>query len=168
MPSPLKIEILSSSPPFFKFGRRLNPPQLLDQLLTEFIVLNILDRIKKVLIERCQLKWMSEHIQQDDPTNFADKIKCCTFKEKILHQCTQNLDDMTYSSWNIECARLKLLILGHFLPFYPPKNKKKTQFLKNEKKCWRYHHFTHVYQKPESHEVRFLRFGVRQTELFVI
>ena len=34
--------------------------------------------------------------------------------------------------------------------------------------CWRYHHFTHVYQKPQSYEVRFLRYGVRQTEFFVI
>ena len=161
MPSPLKIEILSSSPPFCKFGRRLNPPQLLDQLLTEFIVLNILDRIKKVLIERCQLKWMSEHIQQDDPTNFADKIKCCTFKEKILHQCTQNLDDMTYSSWNIECDRLKLLILGHFLPFYPLNNKKRKKVLEISS-------FYTCVPKPTSHEVRFLRYGVRQTEFFVI
>ena len=28
--------------------------------------------------------------------------------------------------------------------------------------CWRYHHFTHVYQKPESYEVQFLRHRVRQ------
>ena len=34
--------------------------------------------------------------------------------------------------------------------------------------CWRYHHFTHVYQKPQSYEVRFLWYGVRQTEFFVI
>ena len=27
--------------------------------------------------------------------------------------------------------------------------------------CWRYHHFTHVYQKPQSYEVQFLRYGVR-------
>ena len=25
---------------------------------------------------------------------------------------------------------------------------KKSNFWKNIKKCWRYHHFTHVYQKP--------------------
>ena len=31
-----------------------------------------------------------------------------------------------------------------------------------EKNCWRYHHFTYVYQKPQSYEVQFLRYGVRQ------
>ena len=31
---------------------------------------------------------------------------------------------MTYSSWDKERDRLKLVILGQFLQFYPPKNKK--------------------------------------------
>ena len=41
---------------------------------------------------------------------------------------------------------------------------KKSEFRKNEKKknCWRYHHFTHVYQKPQSYEVQLLRYRVRQ------
>ena len=30
------------------------------------------------------------------------------------------------------------------------------------------HHFTHVYQKPQSYGVRFLGYGVQQTEFFVI
>ena len=38
----------------------------------------------------------------------------------ILHLCTKNLDDMIYSSWDVECDRLKLVIMGHFLPFTPP------------------------------------------------
>ena len=42
----------------------------------------------------------------------------------------QNLDDMIYSSWDIEQNKLKLLILGHFLPFYPPKNLKNQNFEK--------------------------------------
>ena len=41
----------------------------------------------------------------------------------------------------------------------------KSDFWKNEKNCWRYHHFTHVYQKPQSYEVQFLRYGVRQNYL---
>ena len=48
---------------------------------------------------------------------------------------------MIYSSWDIECDRLKLVILGHFCPFTlsPPKktNKQKTKkskFWKNENK----------------------------------
>ena len=31
-----------------------------------------------------------------------------------------NLDDIIYSSWDEEQNILKLVILGHFLPFYPP------------------------------------------------
>ena len=37
--------------------------------------------------------------------------------------------------------------------------------LKKSKNCWRYHHFTHVYQKPQSYEVQFLRYEVRQNFL---
>ena len=49
------------------------------------------------------------------------------FKKKKIKKNTcryyyQNLDDMIYSSWNIEQNILKLVILGHFLPIYP-KNK---------------------------------------------
>ena len=35
----------------------------------------------------------------------------------ILHLCTKNLDHIIYSSWGIECDRVKLVIIGHFLPF---------------------------------------------------
>ena len=58
-------------------------------------------------------------------------------------------------------------MLGHFLPFYSIKTPK-IKILKNEKICWRNHHFTHVYQKSQSYDVCFLRYGVRQTEFFVI
>ena len=37
-----------------------------------------------------------------------------------------------------------------------------------KKSYWRYHHFTHVYQKSHSYNVQFLRYGVRQTKNFVI
>ena len=71
---------------------------------------------------------------------------------------------MIYISWDIEHNILKLVILGHFLPFYHLK----VKILKNEKICWIYHHFPHVYQKSQSYDARFLRYGVRQTEFFVI
>ena len=87
-------------------------------------------------------------------------------KKKICRYHYQNLDDIIYSSWDIEQNVLKLIILGHFLPFYPLKTPK-IKILKNEKICWRYH-FTHVYQKSQSYDVWFLRYGVRQTEFFVI
>ena len=44
----------------------------------------------------------------------------------ILHLCTRNLDDMTYSSSDIECDRLKLVIMGIFCPLTPPRLKTQT------------------------------------------
>ena len=52
------------------------------------------------------------------------------------------------------------------LPFgiywWTMKNLKNHNFEKMKKNCWRYNHFTHVHQKPNSYEVHFLRYGVRQ------
>ena len=74
---------------------------------------------------------------------------------------------MIYSSWDIECDRLRLLIMSHFMSFIlPPKNPKNQNFEKMKKNCWRYHHFTQMYQKPQPYEVQFLRYGVRQTEFW--
>ena len=47
---------------------------------------------------------------------------------------------MIYSSPDIECVRLKLVIMGHFLPFYPTINLKNQNFEKMKKSIWRYHH----------------------------
>ena len=55
------------------------------------------------------------------------------------------------------------VILGHFLPFYPPNNSKNQKFEKNVKRIWKCHHFTHACQKSRSYDVGFLRYGVRQT-----
>ena len=63
-----------------------------------------------------------------------------------------------------KCDRLKMVIMDHFCPFThppPPQTREKPEFSKNEKNCWRYPPFTHVYQKPQSYDVRFLRYGVR-------
>ena len=76
----------------------------------------------------------------------------------------QNLDDMIYRSWDIKQNRVKLVILGHSLPFYPPKNPKNHFFFKNEKNSWRYYSFTHVYQTLWSYVVRFLRYDSRRTD----
>ena len=83
-------------------------------------------------------------------------------KKNICKYNYQNLDDMIYSSWDLEQNKLKLVILGHFLPIIPLKTQK-IKILKNEKICWRYHHFTHVHQKSQSYDVRFLRYWVGQT-----
>ena len=52
-----------------------------------------------------------------------------------------------YSSCDIEHNRQKLGTLGHFLPFYLPKNPKNQNFEK-WKNSWRY--FTNVYHKSQS------------------
>ena len=61
----------------------------------------------------------------------------------------QNLDDMIYSSSDIEQNKLKLVILGHFLPFIPLKTPK-IKILQNEKICLRHHHF-HMCTKNHNH-----------------
>ena len=40
---------------------------------------------------------------------------------------------MIYSSEDIECDKLKLVILDHFLPFYLPKNQKNQNFARMKK-----------------------------------
>ena len=110
------------------------------------------------------LKWANKNQNNFNIFNvaFFNKIKKNTCR---YHH--QNLDDMIYSSWDIEQNILKLVILGHFLPFYPLKTPK-IKILKNEKICWRYHHFTQVYQKSQSYDAQFLRCRVRQTKFLVI
>ena len=51
---------------------------------------------------------------------FFRKIKKRPGDIIILHLCTKNMiDDMIYSSGDTKCDKLKLVIMGHFLPFYP-------------------------------------------------
>ena len=57
-----------------------------------------------------------------------------------------------------------VIILCYFLPFYPHNSLKNENFKKNEKKPWRYHNFTYVYQKLWLHDARFLRYGVRRMD----
>ena len=103
--------------------------------------------------------WKTNNYQKKCWSGPIKNKKCCIFFKKMKkNTCRyhyQNLDDMIYviySSWDIEQNTLKLVILGHLLPFNPHKNPK-IKILKNEKICWRYHHFTHVYQKSQSYEV---------------
>ena len=46
----------------------------------------------------------------------------------VLHLCSKNLEDMIYSSCDIECDGLKLVTLGHFLSLYSHKNPKNEKF----------------------------------------
>ena len=57
---------------------------------------------------------------------------------------------------------------GPFFALLPPYGPRKSKFWKNEKNKWTYYHFTNVYHKWQSHDVWLLRYGVPQTEFFVI
>ena len=57
------------------------------------------------------------------------------------------------------------VFLGNFLSFYQPPplpNSLKKENIKNEKKPWRYHHFTQVQQKSQSSAILFQRYGTWQ------
>ena len=49
-----------------------------------------------------------------------------------------------------------------------PKKSQNTKFWNNEKHCWIYHYFPHVYRKSQLYDVCVLRYGVRQVKSFLI
>ena len=68
---------------------------------------------------------------------------------------------MIYKSWDMEHDRLKLAILGHFLPFYHLKNPKNQNFEKM--KIFSGHI---ICTKNHKQDVQFLRYRVRRTGFF--
>ena len=48
--------------------------------------------------------------------------------------------------WAIDVI-LIFFILGYFFALLPPNNPKNQNLKEMKKNTWRYHHFTHVYQK---------------------
>ena len=76
-----------------------------------------------------------------------------------------------WRSYDVSFLRFKAQLtdffchFGPFLPFDPPSKTKNQHFEKKKKKAWRYHHFTFLYHKRWSYNVRFLRYGVRQNFL---
>ena len=91
--------------------------------------------------------------------HFPKKAKKNTWRYHYFTPVYQKSRWMIYSPWDIECNRLKLVIMVILCP--PPWKPKKSKFGKNEKNCWRYHHFTKLYLKPQSYQVWFLGYGVR-------
>ena len=79
------------------------------------------------------MKWINKKQNNFNIYNAAFFLK----KNKEKHHY-QNLNDMIYSSWDVEQNILELVILGHFLTFTPLKVPK-IKILKNEKIFWRYH-----------------------------
>ena len=67
---------------------------------------------------------------------------------KFTH-ITINQDHIMHGSWDMKCNRQNLSSWAIVCPFTPPPPKQpKNENIKNEKKPWRYHDFTQVYQKP--------------------
>ena len=71
------------------------------------------------------------------------------------------------ASWNTYLVILYEKITHMWRRWGTPQNfllekPKYQKFEKMKKNCRRYHHFTHVYQKKQSYDVQFLRYGVRQ------
>ena len=86
--------------------------------------------------------------------NFGNSVLDNSNWSKISHSLTKK-------SHTCEEVRAHLIIsFWHLLMNF--EKPEKSDFWKNEKICWRYHHFTHVYQKPQSCEIQFLKCKVRQ------
>ena len=72
-----------------------------------------------------------------------------------------DLQFLKFRAWQTEISNFRSLFT--LLSAWKPK---KLKFFKKEKNCWRYHHFTNVYQKSQWYDIQFLRNGVRQTLFF--
>ena len=85
--------------------------------------------------------------------------------------CTKNQNHMMYGSWDTN--KIYLSFWGIFLAFYPPSflnDPEYENFDKNGKKAWRYYPFIyiHVHKWWRSYDILFLKYNVRQTEMFDI
>ena len=60
-------------------------------------------------------------------------LKKKKIKKNTCRYHYQNLDDVIYSSWDLKQNILKLVILGHFFPFYPRKKPQNKKFWKMKK-----------------------------------
>ena len=83
-----------------------------------------------------------------------------------FYTCAPKIMIICYNVPEIWCVTDVIVIFqfGLFFVLLPLQQPKNWKFHKNEKKPWRYHHFTHVYQKLWLDDVRFLRNGARWTD----
>ena len=76
----------------------------------------------------------------------------------ILNKCTKNHDHMLYCSWDMVCDGCNCYFsFWTIFALLPPNSPKNQKFQKNEKKAWRSHHFTQVYQELWLQGILFLR-----------
>ena len=102
------------------------------------------------------LKWANKECKNFDICNKKRKMPGDII---ILYLCAKKLDDMINSSWDIECDRLKLVIMGHFLPC-PPSKKPKIQNFEKMKKITGDIIIFHMSTKKHNH----MRYGSWNTE----
>ena len=69
-----------------------------------------------------------------------------------------------YGSWDMEHDGHNFLSFWTIFCTFIPLTIRKIKILKKGKKPWRYYLFTHVYDKWQSNDLWFLRYGVRWTE----
>ena len=82
----------------------------------------------------------------------------------ILHKCTKNHDHMLYCSLDMAHNECNCYFsFWAIFCFHPPNSPKYQNFKKNEKTTWS-HHLTYVYQKLQSDDVWFLKYGPQQTD----
>ena len=86
----------------------------------------------------------------------------------ILHMCTINEKHIMYGSWDMEHDGHNFLSFWTIFCPFTPLTTRKVKILKKGEKPWRYYHFTNVYDKLQSNDQWFLRYGVQWTEFFII
>ena len=92
------------------------------------VFLAFIDKLEKQIIIKRTVEVGQQKTNNFNIYNVAFFLKKITKNTCRYHY--QNLHDMIYSSWDIEQNKLKLVILGHFLPFIPLKTTKNQNFEK--------------------------------------
>ena len=83
----------------------------------------------------------------------------------ILQKCSKNHNQMLYCSLDMAHNRFNYFSFWTiFCPFTSLTAWKIKIKKKKRQNAWRYYHFTYLYQKLWSDDVRFLRHGARQTD----
>ena len=86
----------------------------------------------------------------------------------ILYKRTKNHNHLRYGSWDIEWERHNLLTFWVIFRPFTPLTTQKTNILKKWKQHLETFSFYTCVSKSQSYHVCFLRYGVQQTEFFLI
>ena len=127
------------------------------------------DELEKQLLLKKMLKKANKKCKNFNIYNtvFFKKNKEKHLEISLFYTCVLKSWWYDLCSWDIECDRLKLVIMGLFLPFFPLKPPKNQNFEKVKKIAGDII-ILHKFIKNHGHEVRFLRYGVRQADFFAL